>query len=495
MKVTKPNFSDIQANILKGHGRDNVLCLFINFEGEPFEIRHWVNTNIAPYITSTQEQIDDAATYRALRASQQNHKLEDKAKEQLDKLQAKLVIGFYFSRFGYEKFGNNDERYEPDPAFQRGMKHSETRRILNDQRSDYWHINYRQDIDAMILLAFDEDRPELLSKQQKAFVNFLQRLKDLKDPTARFLFEERGINLRSDDGFAIEHFGFADGVSNPVFLNERGQLIDDSWNNVLRQKGKSHGSYMVFRKLEQRVKDFHEKVKELHGLGIPKSYAEAQIIGRFRNGSPLTLSDQPIPRKGKGQIGWDEQFDYLNDADGHKCPFHAHVRKSNPRDQKHSRGKDRTIARRGLPYDDRPEGSTHDANEGLGLLFICFQDNIADKFEFIQADLMNNLQPPPDESGLDPIGGQILRGVPAQKWRPHYGKGKSADFLFRNVVWLKGGEYFYAPAISELKDPTISRNVPYRSGKYKRSLSYGGQSYSKKLRAGYYHWLRKRKSY
>ena len=83
------------------------------------------------------------------------------------------------------------------------------------------------------------------------------------------LVVERGNALRTDEGEGIEHFGYVDGRSQPIFfstdLPEEGNI--DRWDPseplrlvLVPDKSvpdeNSFGSYFVFRKLEQDVLRF-----------------------------------------------------------------------------------------------------------------------------------------------------------------------------------------------------------------------------------------------
>ncbi len=72
-----------------------------------------------------------------------------------------------------------------------------------------------------------------------------------------------------------------------------------------------------------------------------------------------------------------------------RCPFAAHVRKTNPRaDLAKFRGTElKRIIRSGIPFG--PEVTPSEAKEGKtsldrGLLFVAYQSNISNGFQFIQ---------------------------------------------------------------------------------------------------------------
>jgi Dyp-type peroxidase family len=102
-----------------------------------------------------------------------------------------------------------------------------------------------------------------------------------------------------------------------------------------------NGTYVVIRKLRQDVRAFwryiDEATRTLHEAGY--GLAEAMLGRRLDDGAPLVpLSQQPIP--GVGSVGsvarrrQDErmnQFTYNEDPDGTRCPFGAHIRRGNPR--------------------------------------------------------------------------------------------------------------------------------------------------------------------
>ncbi len=232
------------------------------------------------------------------------------------------------------------------------------------------------------------------------------------------------------------------------------------------KKEVSFGSYVVFRKLEQNVRGFKEAEGNLAatlGLtGNDKERAGALVVGRFEDGTPVVLREtegmlDPVPNN----------FSYADDPGGNRCPFHAHIRKVNPRgegvDTKAAQTKRHTqlakershrIVRRGIPYGTRlKEPKDNPSIEELptkdvGLLFMCFQSDIANQFEFLQKQA--NDRDPQRKTGLDPLIGQTAASADPQTWPPTWGGGYRKPFSFSAFVMLKGGEYFFAPSISGL---------------------------------------------
>jgi len=174
------------------------------------------------------------------------------------------------------------------------------------------------------------------------------------------------------------------------------------------------GSYFVFRKLEQNVRKFKEQEAAFASrLTIDdKERAGAMLVGRLEDGTPVTLqfdegSHSPVPNN----------FNYESDKHGSKCPFLGHIRKTNPRGsggfgQTQAQERQHLMARRGQTYgirtDNPNDGQMANKPEGgVGLLFMAFNSNLADQFEFTQITWANN---PRADEALDVEGSRKGRG-------------------------------------------------------------------------------------
>ena len=219
-----------------------------------------------------------------------------------------------------------------------------------------------------------------------------------------------------------------------------------SLNLVLREEpgGEGHhGSFLVFRKLEQNVRGFHQALTDLAGvLGCDREKAGAMAVGRFRDGSPIVPPQQPEANN----FNYKEQ-----DPEGQVCPFHAHIRKTNPRgDSPIGLEGERAfrIARRGITYGDRPDlvpgTNTLPPQAGIGLLFMSFQAGL-DQFAIQQEGADSNDFARPGV-GVDAVYGNNSTPVP-QQWP----SGSDKKFTIANFVTLKGGEYFFAPSLAFLR--------------------------------------------
>jgi len=170
-----------------------------------------------------------------------------------------------------------------------------------------------------------------------------------------------------------------------------------------------------------------------------------------------------------------------SDRTGKRCPFHAHVRKVNPR----SKEEPILIARRGMTYyeKERRQDLLDEPDEGVGILFMCFQKSIQEQFEFIQ-QRANNARFPKKGVGIDPIIGQNNNPDRAQNWNPTWNKSSKNPVVydFQDVVTLKGGNYFYAPSISFLRTladiPPVSTKAPIPTYANKTYWNLAGGTYN-----------------
>ncbi len=424
----------LQGNILKGHGRDHAMHLLVCF-GRPRDeaahaaavprIRAWIGRMTDTRVTSAAAQWQDRARETTLTT---------------------LML----SSRGYEFLGEKRPR---DGAFREGMQ--ERGRRLGDAPVGAWEPRYQRDaaeIHALVIVAARD--PETLDSIKEPID------RELAAAGGSILVDERGRQERdsSPKRRAIEHFGYADGVSQPQFVHDAAPAARHydqraPLNLVLepdRHARGGFGSYLVYRKLEQNVKSFEAAVEKVaRELGQEPELVGAMAIGRFKNGTPVATQAGPKPGYDPRR---DEDFDYDRDPDGSKCPLHAHVRKVNPRGSLGflvnilAREQRRRIARRGITYTDEDNGT-------VGLLFMCFQNDIRDQFEFIQRSWANNPEFSEQGTGLDPIVGQAGGAAgpdDSPNWPTGHGSSGRKRIRFDEHVRLLGGEYFFAPSIAGL---------------------------------------------
>jgi Dyp-type peroxidase family len=287
----------------------------------------------------------------------------------------------------------------------------------------------------------------------------------------------------------LEHFGFVDGLSQPrihgvtpgrrvaelpageALLGYR-DIDGDTAGAGLPTDLARNGSYLVYRKLEQDVTAFRDLTRQLAErlagripTGTdPEQLAAAKLMGRWRNGTPLTpgasSKDASLPPV---HFGFQE-----HDAEGHGCPVGAHIRRANPRDsrpvdpdsQADTGGEDgleatltlrHRMLRRGIPYgpplaEDAVDSDASGSAE-RGLLFVALVGDLRRQFEFVQAHWMSDGNAFRLGTDRDPVSGAaedgnkfVVQGEPPVFVKPE-----------RPLVTCRGGEYFFLPGIAALK--------------------------------------------
>lgn len=292
--------------------------------------------------------------------------------------------------------------------------------------------------------------------------------------------------------FGVEHFGFADGMSQPVIRGsgqEQRYTGDDARRTVVEpgefvlgyrnaygkvtpvprvgtETGRPwdfgrDGSYLVFRQLAQDVAGFWQYAdSRARGPdGSPDEESRvllaAKMVGRWPSGAPLVRT----PHRDDPDMGADNSFGYAQwDREGLRCPIGSHARRSNPRDVSPDARPSRALElanqhrliRRGRVYGpglDAPLDG--DDGEDRGLFFLCLNANIERQFEFVQQHWCNNekfhglFDEADPVAGTQPEGGGrfTVQDVPVRT--KHHG--------VPNFVTVRGGSYFFLPGVRALR--------------------------------------------
>jgi Dyp-type peroxidase family len=440
---------ELQPNILKAHVRDHLSALFLTF-GDAAEARAFL-VSLTGKMKSAKAHLDEVGAFKTAGAA------------------GTPYVGAGLTAAGYRALGV--ENFPQDEAFVRGMADPVTRQRLNDPPRSTFDPGYHGEIHAVVLVGDATD---------KAMTARRNGILGLLPDSVTVLAEETGLGRVNARGEGIEHFGYVDGRSQPLFLAEDVDAEKNNtdginvWNpsaplsqvlvpdTAAPDPGVHFGSYFVFRKLEQNVRRFKQAEADLAdtlGLaGEDRERAGAMIIGRFEDGTPLTTQ-----REDGAESPVSNNFTYDSDLGALKCPYQAHIRKTNPRG---SGGREELpeerlhlMARRGVTYGERPDDPNADVppaarpSGGVGLLFMAFNSVLGNQFEFTQAIWANNPGFPFVEGvtpGLDPVIGQGERGT--SDYTVDWGGSaqRTAEPVPQSVT-LRGGEYFFMPSLAFLR--------------------------------------------
>jgi Dyp-type peroxidase family len=381
----------------------------------------------------------------------------------------------------------------------------------------------KNEVDFMLML-FAEDDTRLEQLITKVYAD---------DPQAEGVKRvgRDGHTFEFDQEQVREHFGFKDGISQPVikgFGKSVGEEDEDKLTNpgefVLGYKNEydnyspspyvscsnasgdldalpgypdkkdlgKNGSYLVFRQIKQDVGGFWnyhlENSKEDGADRIEKAKKlAAKMIVRWPGGQPLvTCPDNPTthPHSPCKAAESNNDFNYAGmDKDGLRCPFGAHIRRVNPRDQVHTgrnaaqsvvMSKRHRMLRRGRIYgepvgygkhskfevdviiDSLPELNGGKSGTGAGagvrmergLHFICMVSDIGRQFEFVQSVWANTPTFADLGNEVDPIISPRTDDTREFTTPQHLLRNKYKNVPeFTTVV---GGAYFFLPSIRAL---------------------------------------------
>ena len=265
-----------------------------------------------------------------------------------------------------------------------------------------------------------------------------------------------------------EPFGFRDGISHPAIEGsgipgsnpkelplKAGEFVvgyQDELGGVQRTEPEilgRNGTYVVFRKLHQRVAAFRQYLKANSVSVEDEELLAAKMMGRWRSGAPLAL----CPFHDDAELGADPRRnnDFLFEADdpaGFKTPGGSHIRRCNPRDAAIA-GMTRLhrMIRRGTAYGPTlPEGITVDDGADRGLMFAFVGAHIGRQFEFVQSQWINDGVFFGAGNDKDPIAGsnEVNFTLPRRPVR------RRLQGIPQFVV-TRGGEYCFMPGLRALR--------------------------------------------
>ena len=267
-----------------------------------------------------------------------------------------------------------------------------------------------------------------------------------------------------------EPFGFRDGISHPAIEGsgipgtnplekplKAGEFVlgyQDEMGGTQKTEPEilgRNGTYVVFRKLHQRVAAFRKFVKANSKSAGEEELLAAKMMGRWRSGAPLAL----CPVHDDPALGADATRNnaFLYEADdpaGLKTPAGSHIRRTNPRDASIAGvARIHRMIRRGTAYGPLlPEGVLDDDGADRGLMFAFVGAHLGRQFEFVQSQWINDGVFIGAGDDKDPVIGSDSKGV--NFTLPRKPLRKRFQGIPQFVV-TRGGEYCYMPGLRALR--------------------------------------------
>jgi Dyp-type peroxidase family len=428
-----------------------------------------------------------------------------------------------FTVDGLRALGMSDEVVEGfAPEFLSGMGQNSSRsRRLGDvgpNSPKYWHWGSAEKLPHMVVMFY---------ARQGQLQSWIQSVQN-SHWTDGFYSVDCLTTVDLDDH---EPFGFTDGVSQPTLDWERERVPSQDeieYGNVVslgefllgypNEYGKytdrpllaaddplaklvpvaedapdkrdlgRNGTYVVLRQLEQDVRGFW-RFANAQAPADPqarKAFAES-MVGRRMDGKPLEpLQAKPIPGV-KRKVAEQNNFTYDVDHDGIRCPFGAHVRRTNPRNPDlpgrpsnavskllrmlgfgntefrydvEASTRFHRLLRRGREYGGAlltPDQAITDGSDTreYGLNFICIVANITRQFEFVQNSWLRNTKFDALTEESDPLIGdrQPIAGCPLTNTFsiPQEHVVRERAVKVPQFITVRGGAYFFLPSLSSLR--------------------------------------------
>jgi Dyp-type peroxidase family len=439
------DFSDIQGFLLSSYSSKMPCANYLLYRiRDPSACRSWLNQTVG-LITNGLDRKED------------------------------FTLNIAFTASGLAALGVNDADMATFSApFQDGMSSEIRQQLLGDTGSSAppkWDWGFGDATVDVLLLLFAKDETELakqlgLIDQGISGLALISALAAGRQPDAK------------------EHFGFLDGVGQPVIedagkedkqlartghatIIKAGEFILGYQNEMLmpdplpRGLGLDdfgmNGTYLVFRQLQQHVYRFWDYLRATAGADpLEQDKMAAKIVGRWKSGAPITLEREADPEIPPA-VNQENNFGFAaKDLAGFGCPVGAHIRRTNPRDSLFDDPevslrtvKRHRIIRRGRSYGDRAADVFTEDHKERGLHFICLNSNIERQFEFIQQSWANNPSFSALNNETDPLIGQRNEGnVFSMQACPV----RTRIHELPEFVTTKGGAYFFMPGICALRN-------------------------------------------
>jgi Dyp-type peroxidase family len=429
-------FDDIQHFVLTRPPAATARYEFLSF-GDPHSARAW--------LTAIAEQVQSATAMRAT----------------VDNMSRWAAVAFTWN--GLRALGLDEKALASFPEeFRQGMvARAEVLGDSGHNRPDLWVGGMASpDLHAIVIL-FARDKAE----RERSVAAHQELLRSCEGVETLSTLDLEAI---PPFGYAHEHFGYRDRLSEPViegvgeeptpgsgaalkagefilgYPDEEGVVATQPQPEILAR----NGTFLAYRRMEQHVGRFRDYLASQGSTPEAQELAAAKLMGRWRSGAPLVLA----PNRDDPELGADMQrnndFQYKQqDPHGYAVPLGAHIRRMNPRDTAENMNRRRMI-RRGATYGPvLPEGQADDGQErGIAAFILCA--SLIRQYEFAQNVWVNDRNFHGLGNERDPFvgthDGTLEFKVPKRPIRQRI-------VGLPSFTTVKGGAYFFLPGLRALR--------------------------------------------
>ncbi|THH17068.1 dyp-type peroxidase [Bondarzewia mesenterica] len=476
------DLANVQGDILSGLPKKTQTYVFFQITNS--NAFRTALAHLVPLITSTKEVVGHRQSIADNKAAAARNSHEPPLLEIVG-------VNVAFSQIGLNTMGIKDDiQAEPNPFKAGQLKDAQNLgdKGVTDKSGNFvpdWIDAFKHPVHGVFIIS-GHDHPSVSKKVHEVEHIFGV---DGQHPSFKEVLKVVG-DVRPGKEKGHEHFGFLDGISQPAVKDfdkhpnpgqetvRQGIILvgrDGDGDAKSRPTWALDGSFVGLRYLFQLVPEFNKFLLDnpidLPGLTREKGseLLGARLMGRWKSGAPIDITPLQDNLKLGPNAKENNNFRYQGEIDSQtRCPFSAHTRKTNPRadleDLPPSKGgpvsnETRRIIRRGIQFGPElteEENCDHKTKHGRGLLFVSYQSNISNGFQFLQHSWANNTQfPPRDKStvipGFDPIIGQADGAARHVTGSNPQAAGNQLTLPIDFVV-PKGGEYFFSPSIPALRD-------------------------------------------
>jgi deferrochelatase/peroxidase EfeB len=300
------------------------------------------------------------------------------------------------------------------------------------------------------------------------------------------------------------YFGYQDGIAEPIIPgiprdpDGSQDPVDQGWFVLGTATGPAqsvpvpqsplgdYGCFASFRIMLQDLAAFEQFITSnvaafmeqftITKEDVGRAALMAVLVGRWPNGQPLVRhpidgDNVPPPVLDPTEVN-DFQYDPMEgyppgptDPNGTACPFGAHVRRANPRDDAPSPAAYHRIMRRANPYQIPYDPANRTSGEvGLMGLFMC--TSLTYQFEFIMNSWINGTDTLPASNPPNDMADPILGNHPPNDTLTVLAaNGNPWEIPISDFIYTRGSAYVFLPGLDAIRwianpnDPNIGSCV------------------------------------